>query len=41
MENIKDATAHNVDSTKQLENATHDLDELGRSLKMIAERFTV
>lgn len=41
MENIKDATAQNVDSTKQLENATHDLDELGRSLKMIAERFTV
>ncbi|RJX35801.1 MAG: methyl-accepting chemotaxis protein [Desulfurivibrio sp.] len=41
MENIKDATAQNVDSTKQLENATHDLDELARSLKMIAERFTV
>ena len=41
MENIKDATAQNVDSTKKLENATNDLDELGRSLKMIAERFTV
>lgn len=41
MENIKDATTQNGDSTKQLENATHDLDELARSLKMIAERFTV
>jgi methyl-accepting chemotaxis protein len=41
MSNIKDATMQNGESTKQLENATHDLDELARSLKMIAKKFTV
>ena len=41
MGDIKDASMQNVDGAKQLEAAIRGLEELGRSLKEMAERFKV
>ncbi|OQX26452.1 MAG: hypothetical protein BWK80_10395 [Desulfobacteraceae bacterium IS3] len=41
MENIKEASFQNVDGARQLELATKDLEELGRKLKEISDKFKV
>ncbi|MGR3177464.1 MAG: methyl-accepting chemotaxis protein [Candidatus Anammoxibacter sp.] len=41
IENIKNASNQSVDSTKQLETAAQNLDELGRKLKALVERYKV
>jgi len=41
MENIKQASAQNVASAKQLEAAAHNLNALGQRLKLIVERYQV
>jgi len=41
MESIKDASLQNVDGARQLEGAIKGLEELGRNLKAMAERFRV
>ncbi|MFO7599301.1 MAG: methyl-accepting chemotaxis protein, partial [Candidatus Desulfacyla sp.] len=41
MESIKDASMQNVDGARQLEGAINGLEELGRNLKGMAERFRV
>ncbi|MBF0454591.1 MAG: methyl-accepting chemotaxis protein [Magnetococcales bacterium] len=41
MENIKDATAQNVDGARQLEHATQSLDGLSRNLKSISQQFRI
>jgi methyl-accepting chemotaxis protein len=41
MESIKEASMQNVDGARQLEGAIKGLDELGRNLKGMAERFRV
>jgi len=39
MESIKQASAQNVTSTKQVESAAHDLQELGQRLKHLVEQY--
>lgn len=41
MESIKQASEQNVDSTKQLETAAQNLNELGQRLKQLVERYKV
>jgi len=41
MENIKQASAQNVASTKQAETAAQGLHELGQKLKQLVERYKV
>jgi methyl-accepting chemotaxis protein len=41
MENIQQASTQNVDSARQLEAASHNLDELGRKLKQLVARYQV
>jgi methyl-accepting chemotaxis protein len=41
MENIKEASFQNVDGARQLERATKDLEELGRKLKEVSDKFKV
>jgi methyl-accepting chemotaxis protein len=41
MENIKQATAQNVASTKQTEVAAQNLHELGQKLKRLVDRYKV
>jgi methyl-accepting chemotaxis protein len=41
MENIKQASNQNVASAKQLENAARNVDDLGKRLKQIVERYKV
>jgi len=39
MESIKQASAQNVDSAKQLEGAARNLDELGKRLRELVSRY--
>jgi methyl-accepting chemotaxis protein len=39
MENIKQASAQNVASAKQLETAARNLNDLGQRLKLMVERY--
>ena len=41
MENIKQASAQNVASAKQLETAAHNLNALGQRLKQTVERYKI
>ena len=41
MESIKDASTQNVSSAKQLESAARNLDEVGRRLKAMVDRYVV
>jgi methyl-accepting chemotaxis protein len=41
MESIKQASAQNVASAQQLENAARNLNELGQRLKQMVERYKV
>jgi methyl-accepting chemotaxis protein len=41
MENVKQASAQNVASAKQLESAAHGLNDLGQSLKQLVEQYRV
>lgn len=41
MENIKQATAQNVASAKQMETSAHNLNDVGRKLKQLIERYKV
>ncbi|MBI4444203.1 MAG: chemotaxis protein, partial [Acidobacteria bacterium] len=41
MENIKQASAQNVASTKQAETAAQSLHELGQKLKQLVEQYQV
>jgi methyl-accepting chemotaxis protein len=41
MENIKQASAQNVASTKQAESAAQNLNELGQKLKRLVDRYKV
>ena len=39
MESINNAISQNADSAKQLERSARDLDDLGKKLKTIVERY--
>lgn len=41
MEGINEASAQNVESMRQLEEATNNLQDMGQNLKCIIERYKV